>query len=346
MSKPIDMRSDTVTLPSEGMRKAMNSAALDDDVLDHDPTTLRLEEFAAGLLGKEGALFVPSGTMANQVCIKACTRPGQQMLCAETAHVDSSEVCMTAAFSGVQPTRVPSPEGHFTAGAARELFLPDIHYFPETGMVSVENTMNAPGGRVFPQDEIKTISALCKEKNIPLHMDGARLFNAAVASGRPASEIVSDVDCVSFCLSKGLGAPVGSMVCGTKDFIHDARRIRQMLGGGMRQTGFFAAAGLYALENNIERLAEDHANARRLADGLIEIPGISLAIDIVETNMVYIDASECGLSAEEIGNRCAGKGVRLLYEGFQTLRLVTHLDVSSEDVDKVLQVMREITGDG
>jgi threonine aldolase len=346
MSKPIDLRSDTVTLPSEGMRKAMNNAALDDDVIGNDPTTLRLEEFSAELLGKERALFVPSGSMANQICIKACTRPGQQMLCSETAHVDSSEVCMTAAFSGVQPQRVPSPEGHFTAESAREFIWPDIHYFPETGMVSVENTMNAPGGRVFPQDEIKKISSLCKEKNIPLHLDGARLFNAVAASRRSASEIASEVDCVNFCLSKGLGAPVGSMVCGTKEFIHDARRIRQMLGGGMRQTGFLAAAGLYALENNIERLAEDHANARRLAEGLVEIPGISLAIEIVETNMVYFDASGCGLTSEEIVSRCSEQGVRLLFEGFQTLRLVTHLDVSSEDVEKVLQVMREIARDG
>jgi threonine aldolase len=172
-------------------------------------------------------------------------------------------------------------------------------------------------------------------------MDGARLFNAAVASGRPVAEIVSDVDCVNFCLSKGLGAPVGSMVCGTKKFIHDARRIRQMMGGGMRQTGFLAAAGLYALRNNIDRLAEDHANARRLAEGFVEIPGISLAMEIVETNMVYFDVE--GISGEEIVRRCSEHGIRLLYEGFPTLRLVTHLDVSTDDVDYVLNVMREIT---
>jgi len=338
----IDLRSDTVTLPSAGMREAMFRAEVDDDVLDHDPTTLKLEEKTAEILGKEAALFVPSGTMANQICVKAFTRPGQQLLCSESAHVDHAEVCMTAVLSGVQPTRVPSPNGHFTAEAAREFIWPDIHYYPETGLVSVENTMNGPGGRVFPQAEIEKIAELCHEKKLPLHMDGARLFNAAVASGRSAAEIVKSVDCVNFALSKGLGAPTGSMVCGTKDFIHDARRIRQMMGGGMRQTGFLSAAALYALENNIDRLAEDHANARLLGEGIAEIEGMSLDLDSVETNMVYFSLAGCGLSIEEFVQRCGDSAIRLIYEGGPQLRLVTHLDVSRADVERTLSVFQEV----
>ena len=340
----IDLRSDTVTKPSPGMRDAMYRAEVDDDALEHDPTTLRLEEKSAELLGKEAALYVPSGTMANQICIKIYTKPGQQILCSETGHVARCEVCMASAFSGVQPERVASPNGYFTAAETAKHIYPDEHWLPETGLISVENTMNGPGGTVFPQHEIESIAGLCREKQIPLHMDGARLFNAAVASGRPAAEIVRNVDAVSFCLSKGLGAPVGSMVVGSKDFIHEARRIRQMMGGGMRQSGVIAAAGLYALENNIERLAEDHENAQYLARGLAEIPGVSLAIETVETNMVYIDLTDTGTPIPEFAAAMEERGVRLLHYGQPFLRFVIHLDISRDDVERALVVAREALG--
>jgi len=324
------------------MRKAMYEAEVDDDVLEHDPTTLRLEERSAELLGKEAALFVPSGTMANQICIKAFTRPGQQILCSESGHVSLGEVCATAALAGVQPEVVPSPNGYFTAEAAEACIHDDVHYLPETGLLSVENTMNGPGGRVFPQDEIEEIAVLCRRRGIPLHMDGARLFNAAVASERDASEIVRNVDAISFCLSKGLGAPAGSMVVGDASFIKDARRIRQMYGGGMRQTGFLAAAGLYALENNIERLAEDHANARLLAEGLAEMPGLSVDLESVETNMVYLDTTGAGLTSEEFTERLGELGIRILYYGSPTVRLVTHLDVTRDDAVRTLECVKKV----
>jgi threonine aldolase len=324
------------------MREAMFRAEVDDDILEHDPTTLRLEERSAGLLGKEAALFVPSGTMANQVCVKAFTKPGQQILCSETSHVAIGEVCASAALAGVQPCTVPSPNGYFTAEAARKCLYADVHYLPETGLISVENTMNGPGGRVFPQDETEKIAAMCREKGIPLHVDGARLFNAAVASGLSASEIVRNVDAVCFCLSKGLGAPAGSMVVGDRALIRDARRIRQMFGGGMRQTGILAAAGLYALEHNIERLAEDHANARLLAEGLAAIPGMAVDLDSVETNMVYVDTTGCGLTSKEFAERLGEFGIRILYYGSPKVRLVTHLDVSRDDILLTLECVRKV----
>lgn len=324
------------------MRRAMSKAVLDDDIIGRDPTTAKLEERCAALLGKEDALFVPSGTMGNQICVKIHTRPGQQILCSETSHVAHWEVCMCAAFAGVQPRLVPSPRGYFTADAARECIYPNFHYYPQTGLICIENTMNTPGGRVFPQEEIEDLARLGRKAKIPLHMDGARLFNAAVASRRTASAIVKSVDSVSFCLSKGLGTPAGSIIGGPMAFINEARRVRQMLGGGMRQTGVLAAAGLYAIEHNIERLVEDHSNARLLAEGLAEIPGMALDLESVETNMVYFNPTGCRITAGDFVARMARYGIRMLYETEPVLRAVTHLQVTRKDVGTTLQAARKI----
>ncbi|MBI2191611.1 MAG: aminotransferase class I/II-fold pyridoxal phosphate-dependent enzyme [Planctomycetes bacterium] len=341
-SRIIDLRSDTVTRPTPGMRRAMARAEVDDDIIGHDPTTMRLEERSAELLGKEAALFVPSGTMGNQIAVKIHTKPGQQILCSETAHVANWEVCMCAALSGVQPRLVPSPLGYFTAEAARTCIPPDEHYYPRTGLICIENTMNTPGGRVFPQAEIAALARLGRRFHIPLHMDGARLFNAAVASGRSPSQIVRPVHSVCFCLSKGLGTPAGTILAGSRDFVREARRVRQMLGGGMRQTGILAAAGLYALDHHIDRLAEDHATARRFAEGLAEIPGMALDLEAVETNMVYFDPTGCGITTAAFVEAMARYGVRMLHETGPVLRAVTHLQVTRRDIDHVLDAARKV----
>ncbi|HEX9102048.1 MAG TPA: low-specificity L-threonine aldolase, partial [Polyangia bacterium] len=289
----VDLRSDTVTRPSQPMREAMARAAVGDDVYGEDPSVNALQERVAALLGKEAALFVPSGTMANQIAISVHTRPGDEVLVSHGAHCMVFESGAAGALSGVQfdVLRDRAERGHFTAAQVADHISPDNHHFAPTTLVAVENTHNRGGGSIFPQREILEIAKVVRAHQLGFHLDGARLWNAHVATGLSLKALAAPFDTVSVCLSKGLGAPVGSLIAGTKALVHKAHRRRKMLGGGMRQAGILAAAGLYALDHNVARLAEDHANARRFAEPLARIPGVVLDPATVETNIIIWDLS-------------------------------------------------------
>lgn len=338
----IDLRSDTVTKPTPEMRRAMAQAEVGDDVYGEDPTVNRLQERAAKLLGFEAALFVPSGTMGNQVAIAVHTRPGQEVIVEAQSHTYNVEMATMARFSGVQPRVLFGERGVFTAAQVEAAIRPNLYYLAQTGLVCLENTHNAAGGRIWPLAGAREILEVAHRHGIPVHLDGARLFNAAVALGVPASELVRGFDSVMFCLSKGLGAPVGSMLCGSREFIEEARRVRKAMGGGMRQAGILAAAGLYALEHHIERLAQDHENAKILAEGLSQIP--CLSVTPPETNMVLVEILR-GPTAAELGERLRRRGVLVAPAGAGTearkLRLVTHLDVSRQDILRTIDLFWE-----
>ena len=327
--KILDFRSDTVTRPTPAMREAMARAELGDDVYGEDPTASRLQARAAELLGKEAALFVPSGTMGNQVCIRTLTRHGDVVLAGEGAHVLRYEQGGAAALSGVQIQTIGS-DGLFDADDVAAAVHPDEQHHARTTLVVVENTHNVGGGRVFPLETIRAVAAAAREHGLALHMDGARLFNAVVATGVPAHVWAAEFDTVTFCLSKGLGAPVGSLVCASAERIHRIHRARKLLGGGMRQIGMLAAAGLYALEHHVERLAEDHANAARLAEGLAA-RGFGIA-GRPETNMVYFRVGDPTRFLGE--TRARGLWINPIGPGL--FRAVTHLDVTADDVDDAL----------
>ncbi len=333
---PIDLRSDTVTRPSAAMREAMARAEVGDDVYGEDPSVNRLQEMAAALLRKEAALFVPSGTMANQVAIRAHTRPGDALIAGQGSHLYLYESGAAAALSGVQPVLV-GEDGFFGADDVRAAIAPADDHFPSTRLVCVENTHNKSGGRVFPLALQLELAEAARSAGLRLHLDGARLFNAAVASGTDAAELAAPYDSVSFCLSKGLGAPVGSLVCGSREFIASAHRFRKMFGGGMRQAGVLAAAGIHALQHGVKRLADDHAKARHLADGLAAIPGSRL-LRPPETNIVLFSVDDVSRFVREIRAR----GVLINAIGPAALRAVTHLDVSQEDVDRALEEIRGV----
>jgi threonine aldolase len=332
--KPIDLRSDTVTRPGPAMRRAMAEAEVGDDVYGEDPTVNRLEAVAAARFGKEAALFVPSGTMANQLAIRAHTEPGDGAIAGVGAHLWLYEGGAAAAVAGVQITQV-GEDGLFGADDVRGAIAPDDSHFARTRLVCVENTHNRSGGRVFPLEAIRAIARVARDRGLAMHLDGARIWNAEVATGIPVAEWAAEFDSVAFCLSKGLGAPVGSLVAGTRQFVRRARRFRKQLGGGMRQAGILAAAGLFALEHNVKRLADDHANARRLAAGLAELPGIEVP-RAPETNMVFF----CAPDAARFAARARELGVLVGAIDARTLRAVTHLDVSAADVDQALARLR------
>ena len=343
-SPPIDLRSDTVTRPSEGMRRAMAEAEVDDDILSGDPTTTRLQQTAARMFGKEAALLMPSATMANLVALKAHTLPGQEVICSDSAHIIHYEGASMAWVAGLLPRPIPAPEGYITAAQVEAAIRPDTFYTPSTGLIELENPMNDPGGRVFPQNHVDDICDLAHSRGLPVHLDGARIFNAAIVAGADVKRLARTCDSVCFCLSKNLGAPAGTLLLGARTFIAQARGLRQALGGGMRQTGILAAAGLYALEHNVERLAEDHANARLLAEGLARIGGIALDLETVETNMVYFDPTGTGLSVDDFVGRLGERGVLTLAAGPASIRFVTHLDVDREDILRTLKIVGEIVG--
>jgi threonine aldolase len=339
----VDLRSDTVTRPSPAMREAMARADVGDDVYGEDPTVNALQERVAALLGKEAALFVPSGTMANQIAIAVHTKPGDEVLVAPGAHCMVFESGAAAALSGVQFGVIGDERGHFTAADVAAAVNPDNHHFAPTTLVAVENTHNRGGGSLFPQREILAIEKAARARGLGLHLDGARLLNAQVATGTSARELAAPFDTVSICLSKGLGAPVGSLIAGPKPLVHRAHRRRKMLGGGMRQAGILAAAGMYALDHNVARLAEDHANARRFAEGLARAPGVvvspfgaagaerSLGLAGVETNIVIWDlAPDAPLDAAAFVARARERGLLLNAVGARRLRAVTHLDVDAQ----------------
>jgi threonine aldolase len=337
--RQIDLRSDTVTRPTPAMREAMARAEVGDDVYAEDPTAKRLEATAARLVGKQAALFVPSGTMGNQASLWAATRPGDVVLAGEGAHLLHYESGAAAALSGLQVKTIGV--GGFFAGSdvAAALQPEDVHYAP-TRVVALENTHTRSGGRIFPIDWIEDVAGVARERGLHLHLDGARMWNAVIATGIPATRWAAPFDTLTFCLSKGLGAPVGSIVCGSEAWIRRIHRARKMMGGGMRQVGILAAAGLYALEHHLERLARDHENARRLAAGL-ETQGFRVEAR-PETNMVMFGVSDMA------GFLRATAARELLVDAIdpKRCRLVTHLDVSESDVDDALGRIEEVAKGG
>lgn len=341
----IDLRSDTVTKPSAGMRRAMAEAEVGDDVFSDDPTVIRLEKTMAEMLGKEASLLLPSGTMSNQAAIATLTEPGQEMYCERQNHTFQYESAGPAVISSVQVQPIDGTDGVITAAQIRPLLrdYDDLH-MPRSRLITIENTHNRAGGRLFPLAEMKAIRELADEKNLFVHLDGARLFNASTASGISASEYASLADTVNICLSKALGAPVGSMLSGTKDVIAQARRWRKRLGGGMRQAGILAAAGLYALKNNIERLAEDHTNAKRLAQGLGELPGLFVSAEKTESNIVLILVDQKRKSVQEIIAALKEKDILVVPFGEGRIRAVTHLDVSADEIEKTIVAFTQMVG--
>jgi threonine aldolase len=338
----IDLRSDTVTLPSPGMRQAMAAAPVGDDQYGEDPSVNRLQERIAELLGKEAALFVPSGTMANQIGLKILTRPGDDVVVGDEAHIVWHESGAAAANSGVQFT-VVGQGGLFTAADLRTAYKPPGHIvFPPTTLVAIENTHNRGGGVVFPQAEAIAICDTARELELASYLDGARLFNAAAASGHTLAELAAPFDFVSVALSKGLGCPVGSLIAGRYAGIVRARRARRMFGGAMRQSGILAAAGLYALDHNLERLVDDHTNAKILAERLAGLRGVHLDLATVQSNIVIFRMEEGAPDAATIVARAQDTGVLISAFGERTVRAVTHLDVSREQCRRAADLLAEV----
>ncbi len=347
----IDLRSDTVSRPTAAMRAAMAAAPVGDDVYGDDPSVLALEARTAEILGHEAAVYMPSGTMTNQVALRAHTEAGDQILCDAFAHIAVLERGAPAALSGLTVRALPGRNGVFDAGDVRAAcppshrFLPQIQ--PPTRLVCVENTHNIGGGTVWPMATLKGVLAAAHDLGLRTHLDGARIWNAAVATGIDVSAYASGFDSVSVCFSKGLGAPVGSALAGSAAFVARARRFKALFGGGFRQAGIVAAGALHALDHHRVRLAEDHANARRLAAGLVAIPGIEVDPEAVATNIVRFRLSALGASA--FVERCHAAGVHMLPSGTNGVRAVTHLDVSAADIDLALEriggVMAEVAGE-
>ncbi|MBW2262064.1 MAG: low-specificity L-threonine aldolase [Deltaproteobacteria bacterium] len=335
----IDLRSDTVTLPTAGMREAMMDAELGDDVYGEDPTVNALEAAAAGMLGKEAGLFVPSGSQANLVSLLTYGVRGDEVILGQESHCMKFEAGAGVAIAGAQFSVVPG-DGLFTADQVRERLQVETLHNPGTGLVWIENTHNMGGGRIFSIEEMERVAGVCREQAIPLHVDGARIFNAAVATDLPASRYAGVADSISVCLSKGLGAPVGSVLTGTRTFCEKSRRFRKMLGGAMRQAGVLAAAGLYALENNVERLAQDHDNSRALAEGLAAVDGIEVDVATVETNIVMAETTR--IDAATFAERCRAQGVLFHPLAERRIRFVTHLDVDRRMVLDAVDRMKEV----
>ncbi len=338
----VDLRSDTLTLPTPAMREAMARAEVGDDVWEEDPTVKRLEETAARRVGKEAALLVTSGTQGNLASVLAQTRPGQEIILDRDCHIFNYEVAGAALIGGVQTLPIPTERGFLTPEQVRDSIRPSNVHIPQTGLVCLENTHNRHGGTCCTPEEIEAVAAAAHNAGVPVHLDGARIFNAAVALGRPLVDFCRHVDSVTFCLSKGLAAPVGSLVCGTRDFVSRARRIRKMLGGGMRQSGVLAAAGLVALETMVDRLAEDHANARRLAEGVARLPACRVDLATVQTNILIFRVERSG-GVGELVTGCLARKVKIHQVGPSAIRCVTHKDVDRDDIDRALEAFREIT---
>jgi len=334
-----DFRSDTVTWPTEAMYEAMREAPLGNDGFHDDPTVIELEEISAKLLGKESAVFCPSGTMANQIAGRVWAQPGQEVILEEGAHVLNFE-SGGLAYAGLQLRPVAGERGMMAPEQVGERIRRAGSHNPGTGLVWLENTHNLASGRVMPQENSVAIADIAHRAGLPVHLDGARIFNGQVASGITAGKLSEPADSVMFCLSKGLCCPVGSVLCGSAEFIERARDVRQRMGGTMRQAGILAACGLVALRENIDRLAQDHARAKVLALGLARIPGLELRVDEVETNMVYFRLNEqVGLSAPELEERAREQGVWTVNLGERVIRMVTHKDVDESDVARALEVI-------
>jgi threonine aldolase len=339
----IDLRSDTITLPTPAMRKAMAAAEVGDDVFGEDPTVRKLEELAARRMGKAAGLLVASGTMANLVCQMAHCGRGDEMILGDKSHIFYYEQGGSAAIGGIHPRIVPNqPDGSLLPGDILSAIRIDNIHFPVTRLIVLENTHNLCNGSPLSASYLKQVGMIAGEKGLKLHIDGARIFNAAIALGVSPAELAAPADSISFCLSKGLAAPVGSVVCGSETFIAKARRMRKVLGGGMRQAGIIAAAGIVALEQMVERLAEDHENARRLSEGLADLEGLSLGgLEKVRTNILYMDLTS-DEPATETAQKLAMAGVRVNPVGSHRLRAVSHHGITAEDVDMAVAVFREI----
>ena len=335
----IDLRSDTVTQPTEEMREAMARARVGDDVLGEDPTVHELEGLAAEMLGKERGLFVPSGTMANLVAVMTHTQKGDEVLVEAEAHTYYYEVGSISAVAGVIPRPIPGRLGYIAPDQVREAVRPPNVHFPIPRLLCLENTHNRAGGMPFGPQEMDAVGLTAHELGLAVHVDGARIFNAAVAVGVPAGQLVRYADSVMFCVSKGLSAPVGSVLLGKADFIERARRFRKMVGGGMRQAGVIAAAGIVALRTMVDRLATDHANARRLAEGISRTAPLSVDLSRVRTNIVLV-AVNARLTAPEFTDRLKQDGVLTLPTGASTIRMVTHRHITAHDIDTALEAIR------
>ena len=341
MNKIIDLRSDTVTKPSPEMRKAMYEAEVGDDVFKEDPTVNRLEDYSAELLGKEAALYVPSGMMGNQICLNVLTNPGDEVICEIDSHIFNYESGSPAKLSGIQLMTVKGNLGVMNPEQVEPLIRPkDAYYMPLTKVIEVENTHNRAGGTILPMENIIELKNLAKKYDLYFHLDGARLWNASVETGISVKEYASHFDSISCCLSKGLGAPVGSIIGGTKEFIKEAYRVRKSWGGGMRQVGILAAAGLYALQNNIERLKEDHRRAKFLAERINDINNLEIDMNPVHTNILLFKPLTMTVSKAMI--KCKENGLLILQGTVDTLRAITHLDVDDSDVEKAANILGEV----
>lgn len=341
--KIIDLRSDTVTLPTPAMREAIYNAGLGDDVYGEDPATNQLQEMAAGLVGKEAALLVPSGTMGNLVCMLTHCARGEEVILGDKSHTFLAEAGGISALGGIQVHTVPNQtDGTILLEDIEAAIRDDNIHYPRTRLISLENTHNRCSGSPLSPLYIDSVATLAGRHGIKLHLDGARVFNAAVALGIDARELTRSVDSMTFCLSKGLSAPIGSLICGTQEFITEALRTRKVLGGGMRQTGIIAAAGMVAMEEMLARLKEDHTNARNLAEGIAQIPGLSTDTEGVKTNIIYFDLVSQRLTAHEFIARAGFKGIKFLSTGPSSFRMVTHYGIEPEDIAEALAVLSEV----
>jgi threonine aldolase len=339
---PIDLRSDTVTRPSAAMRRAMAEAEVGDDVFLEDPTLNRLQARAAEVFGREAALFVPSGSMGNLTCVMAHTRPGQEVICETNGHIYNYEMGAVSALAGVLPRVVNGEDGVLTWNAIAPVIRPKVYYRPQTSLICLENTVNMAGGTVYRTSIVDEICDRAHVQGIHVHLDGARVFNAATYLHEHVSAMTKHFDSVQFCLSKGLGAPVGSMIVGSRDFIERCRPIRKMLGGGMRQAGVLAAAGLVALDEGPKRLQEDHDNAQVLAQKLARMPGIALDASKVQTNIVIFSVKPSGLSSADFLTRIAERGVLAVPVDGDRVRMVTHLDVTRADIERAADLVGSV----
>ena len=341
----IDLRSDTMTKPTDAMRRAMAEAQVGDDVFGEDPTINRLEEMAAERLGKEAALFVSSGTMGNLVSQLAHCGRGDEIILGSHAHTFFYEQGGSAAVGSIHPRTVPNqPDGKLALEDIEMAIRGDNIHFPRTRLILLENTHNICNGCPLDIDYMRAVGEIARRHKLKIHVDGARFFNAAVALGVEPKALAADADSVSFCLSKGLAAPVGSVVCGTQDFIDKARRARKVLGGGMRQAGILAAAGIISLNEMVRRLAEDHANAKKLAVGLAETPGLSIDPDRIHTNIIFFEVTHADMKPEQFVQQIETEGVRMLPVGGQKVRAVTHYHITSADIDRALGVISKVMG--
>jgi threonine aldolase len=339
----IDLRSDTVTLPTRSMKEAIFNAELGDDVFGDDPTTIELEEKAAELVGKEAALLVPSGTMGNLTCVLTHCARGEEVILGDKSHQFVNEAGGISALGGIHPHTIPNqPDGTLRLEDIEGAVRGDNEHWPRTRLICIENTHNYCNGSPLTSEYTESVAKIAKRRGLSLHLDGSRIFNAAVALGIDVKELTGSVDSLTFCLSKGLSAPIGSVVCGPKKFIAEARRNRKVLGGGMRQTGVIAAAGSVAIEKMIERLAEDHENARRLALGISRTPGLSIDPERIRTNIVYFDLVSESLSAEEFLKRVSEREIKFLRTGPSRFRMVTHHGITEADIHRTLDALGEV----